>query len=339
MSKNPDLEPLITSQADFDACVLHLCKSDAAETPRLELLHLKFSEENPRDSIFAKVLANQIVNFAIPKSKIKKIMEQCSSGDFSEMSKLNAEAMSLLIKYQTEETYQKKVKSNQSKGKKTQQKNLRYTEFGELASFCIANLYLQSGQIVSKMTLKTAAGMPVFGYDGVHARMTDSGEFELIILESKVTGKAKGGADQYAQSMAKFESDDATESNELRLAHDLGNLDVLDGEAKAQALEYLDPYSVAQSNVRKRLVGTIIYSEESYKSTLPPNDATSTEEHQKHFSDQLRLKRDALSSELKKALDSSKIAHGKCRVFYLAVPCVETLKNLFAKVITHDHIR
>lgn len=339
MNENLDLTPLVTPQEDFDGCVLHLHKSDDTDAPRIELLHLKFSEEKPRDQALAKILANQIVNFAIPKSKISKIIEQTETGDFSGASKLNAEAISLLIKYQTDQTHQKTASQNKAKGKKTQKQNLRYTELGELASFCIANLYLSAGQIVSKMSLKTAAGMPVFGYDGVHARMTSNGEFELIILESKVTESAKGGTDKYAKSVAKFESDDATESNELRLAHDLGNLDMLDQKTKDQAAEYLDPYSKAQNKVRKRLIGTVIFSEDSYKVSLPPNDVTSSAQHEENFSNEFSKYKDSLLSNLKTALDASDIAHGKCRVFYLAVPCVDNLKTLFAKQITHDHLR
>ena len=319
MNNKPNLKPLITEQNDFDGCILHLSKSDDSESPRVELLHLKFSEEKPRDETLAKVLATQIVNFAIPKGKIQMVMKQSCLGDFSQLSKLNNEAMSLLIKYQSDQSHQKKADENKIKGKKTQKQNLRYTELGELASFCIANLYLEAGQVVSKMSLKTASGMPVFGYDGVHARITTNGEFELIILESKMTETAKGGTTQYATSIDKFESDDTTEANELRLAHDLGNFDVLEKNSREEALKYLDPYSAEQSSVRKRLVGTIIYKEDLYKSTLPVNDATSSKQHEENFSKNYIKQKEIFLSELKKAL-SSNIAHGKCRVFYLAVP-------------------
>lgn len=96
-------------------------------------------------------------------------------------------------------------------------------------------------------------------------------------------------------------------------------------------MAYFDPYSEESKNVRERFVGVIIYTEAAYADKLKVTDATPIDRHQKHFVTNYERLHGTFAQSLAKALTSRGADQGKCRAFYLAVPNIYKLKELFAE--------
>ncbi len=75
-------------------------------------------------------------------------------------------------------------------------------ELGELILFTIIELYLNAPKIVSKISLKTARRMPVFGADAIHAQFVD-GQLRIYLGESKLHESFKNAATSAVASIAK----------------------------------------------------------------------------------------------------------------------------------------
>jgi hypothetical protein len=323
----PDLKFLMTTQKEFAVMVKQAVESQPTHAPRVDLLFVRFKEATPDENGLAEVVCNQVINYVIPKRKMAEVVGTITAdpSDMSVFSKLTSEARRAFIAF----------KSNTPSG----QPQPRYSEVGEVIAFCLASHYLSAGQVAAKMALKTNSEMPIFGLDGIHIRAEADGTLTVFFLESKMVGDPKSGGEQYAQSAALFEGDRRHKLNEQRIARDLSNLDMLEDAVKEAAIEYFNPYSDQQASVRERFVGVIIYSEPAYADKLKVTDATPVDSHQKHFVEKYEQLSTQFAHELAAALTKKGAVLGKCRAFYLAVPSVPRLKELFAKEMSNEHIR
>lgn len=115
----------------------HFLRSDPLGTPRLKAL--------------AKQLANQIVNYCIPRKEIEKIRKLSLDRQIPEITRLTNDAARLFTQTQ--------VKTG---------------EGAELLLYVLLEKELQIPQILSKMSLKTNNEMQYHGADGVHAKLYES---------------------------------------------------------------------------------------------------------------------------------------------------------------------
>ena len=320
------LSKLLIKQNDFANQLGCAKESELQDQTKLDLIYLRFKEDQPSVHELVEALFFQLVNYALPASKRKAIHDPDGDGlDLSKQIKLFAEARRSFIKFK--------------KTNRTPQSDARYGEVGELISFCIASHFLNSPQIAAKMALKTNSEMPVFGLDGIHARFEKDNTLTVFYLESKMTGTAEAGISQYADSASGFETDRKHKLNEYRIATDLSNLDSLEGHEQEIAMEYFDPYSESSHSVRERFVGIIVHSEDLYADKLPISDVAPIDIHEKNFKNKYAAKYDYFITELEKRLKLKGATLGKNRAFMLSVPCVTELKELFAKEMSGEHIR
>lgn len=322
----PDFSELLTEQGDFSTCVKLASASLDSDAPRVDFLYLRFKESIPDENSLAEIICSQVVNYAIPRKKIREMVSRIKNPlDLSEQSKIISEAKRAFIKF-----------DSQAVGSRA---NIRYGEIGEVIAFCVASHFLTAGQVAAKMALKTNSQMAVFGLDGIHVRAEKDGTITVFFLESKVVGDADSGADQYADSAAGFEADRAHKLNENRIARDLSNFDLFEGAIRESALEYFNPYGQASEKVRERFVGVVVYSEPSYAKTIPVTDATPLTAHEQNFLTHYLATHSKSASRLKDALIGKNTELGRCRAFFFAVPNHAKLKEIFAKEMAHDHIR
>lgn len=321
-----DFEKLKTKQKRFPVLVGEAVKSSASDAPRLDLLYLKFKEDRPEEEALAEIVSHQVVNYALPKSKIAKLLSQMSTGDLdvSCFSELEAEARRAFIMY--------------NQGGVASKDNIRFAEVGEVIAFCIASHYLNAGQVAAKMALKTNSEMPVFGLDGIHVKKEEDGTVTVFFLESKMVSAANSGAQQYAKSAKGFSEDRGHKLNEKRISRDLSNLDLLSGTDRDSALKYFDPYSAEHASVRERFVGVIIYTENAYRDKVKAMDAIPVDLHEKEFLNKLSIALPDILKSFKHNLALKGCEDGKCRAFYFAVPDVDNLKKLFAKEMSNGYI-
>jgi hypothetical protein len=322
----PDFSDLLTKQANFSACIKVAQQSIDTDAPRVDHLFLRFKESIPDENSLAEAICHQVINYAIPRRKIREILARIENPlDLSEHSKILSEAKRAFIKFDSKAT-----------GSKA---NIRYGEIGEVIAFCVASHFLEAGQVAAKMALKTNSQMPIFGLDGIHVRGEKDGTITVFFLESKVVGDAKSGGSQYADSAGGFDQDRAHKLNEDRIARDLSNFDLFEGSIREAALEYFNPYGEASENVRERFVGVIVYSEAAYQKKIPVNDATPLKAHEANFLTHYSAGHAGILVSLKQSLENKKAEAGRCRAFFLAVPDSAKLKGLFAKEMANDHIR
>ena len=325
-SNQTSLEKLLIMQSDFSNQIGLAVESNASDSPKVDLLYLKFKEDRPAENEFVEVIFHQLMNYALPAKKRQEIYGQSGNIlDTSKHVKLFAEARRSFIAYNASHP------SSQSEN--------RYSEVGELISFCVASQYLGAAQIAAKMALKTSSEMPVFGLDGIHARFEPDSSLTVFYIESKMTSKADSGASQYAESAAKFEEDRKHKLNEYRIVRDLSNLDSLEGVEREIAINYFDPYGSKSEKVRERFVGIIVYSEPLYGKKLDVSDEQPIDIHENHFRVNYIQKRDVMTEYIRKYLVKSGATLGKSRAFYVAVPCTKTLKKLFAGEVSGEHVR
>lgn len=330
MPENPpkpsEFSELLTTQKDFPVCVKQAFKSEATHAPRVDLLYVRFKEATVDVEGLAEIISHQVVNYALPKRKIRELLSKADgSMDLSQHSKLIAEAKRAFIAFNPSAT--------------TTQALSRYAEIGEVLAFCVASHFLEAGQVAAKMALKTNSEMPVFGLDGIHVRKEEDGTVTVYFLEAKMVGEAKSGGEQYSKSAGGFDKDRAHKLNEQRIARDLSNLDILEDDARESALNYFDPYSQAQGNMRERFVGIIVHTEPGYQKTIPVSDANPPNAHEQHFLKGYKDLQPTFTADLEKALKKEGVELGKCRAFFIAVPDVDKLKTLFAEAMSGGHIR
>ena len=326
IAKPVDFHELLTTQVDFPVCVKQAFASEETDAPRVDLLFVRFKEATVDVEGLAEVVSHQVVNYALPKRKVRELLSKANGGlDLSQHSKLIVEAKRAFIAYNSNATDAKSLS--------------RYAEMGEVLAFCVASHFLEAGQVAAKMALKTNSEMPVYGLDGIHVRAEKDGSVTVYFLEAKMVGEAKSGGAQYSKSVAGFDKDRAHKLNEQRIARDLSNLDILEDAARESALTYFNPYSQEQSNMRERFVGIIVHTEPGYQNTIPVSDANPLDAHEQHFLKGYKSLHPTFAADLEEALKKEGVEPGKCRAFFIAVPDVLKLKTLFAEAMSGEHIR
>jgi len=289
-------------------------------SPRLEqprLLFLRFRQQEPELDALAELLTDLLVDYAIPLNKRKQanvVGSASKTGGSTVMhGRLYREAKRLLIEYE---------KANQG----------RYGELGELLSYAIAVHYLGAAQIGSKMALKTSQGMPVHGVDGLHVRANSDGTVTFFVLESKVMPDATDASRDMISSISEYRADRSKKLNELRLVTDLSNLDSLTGEQRDAAKSFFNAYEGSGSHLKRRdiHVGSLVFSEATYKNRLPVDNSKPITIHEEHFETSFKAKHGRFKSNLDRQAGAKGLDLGNCVVFFIAVPDVNELKHVFA---------
>ena len=321
MSKFDDL---LIAQDEFNVCVGKALDELPSDALKLDLLFVRFKEDNPVLSNFVKVLMKQLVNYIIPARKRDEVKRATldSNGDiYAKSIELFIEARDTLISYNISA-------KNQN----------RYSEIAELIAFCIASEYLGAPQIASKMYLKTNSQMPIHGLDGLHAKVDEFDDLVLYYLESKLSNNFDSCASDFAESVDKFEKNNKFQENEFRIIHDFGNFDALVGDAKNAALDYFNPYSQKSNSIKERYVGALTYSEPQYGVKHPVCDNKPASYHEDLFKMGYKAKHSNYLQKLCTQIEKYNLNKDKLLVFALAIPDSENLKLEFAKAVSGEHI-
>lgn len=112
-------------------------------------------------------------------------------------------------------------------------------ELGELILFTLLDVYLKAPKLLSKVAMKTAATMPVFGADAVHGQY-HNGSFRIFLGESKLHTNFKSAASFAAVSSKTAKNNYGIEFNLLDSFIDFPEWD---DATKDQLLDVLDPFS------------------------------------------------------------------------------------------------
>jgi len=295
---------------DVLSCCVRAVHDADWEGPRTGLLHVRFAEDKPRVADLAELLWAECMFYALPRRKQEKFRREIVGGDMTAIARCHKAVRDLFIDFNA---------SHPS----------RASELGEVLAYCLVQEYLRAAQVASKMSLKTAANMPVHGLDGIHA-MYENGSLTVYFLESKLSGDARRGVASYAASAAEFLSDRRQYLREYEIVADLGNLDALEGEARQRALDHFDVIGNPASLRRERFVGVICHSEPGhFGKRLAIRDDLPPDVHERDFAERYSADYGALRLAAREQLLKHGAAPAKAIVFFVAVPDVRALRKAF----------
>jgi len=290
----------------------------SSEAPSILVLFPRFREDGPDLRALTEFLWLQAVNYVIPLRLRQRAQEEMAKsstgGDFFSANRLVQRTRKTFIEFNQKYPH-------------------RASEVGELLAYLIALRYLGAAQIASKMALKTNSNMPVHGLDGIHARFS-GGVMKLYFLESKLAKSADSGSKDYAESVKGFGDNRKQYLLEYDIISDLSNLSALSEDDRNAALDYLDIYGPKKSQRIERSIGVICYTDRTlYATKLPKDDKTTPDAHESALADKLSKEYSRLRELVSKALSSQGVEVSACKVFFIAFPNVDVLRQQFYEVM------
>lgn len=256
----------------------HFLRSDALGVPRLKAL--------------AQQLANQIVNYCIPRTEIQKVGELSLDRQIPEITRMANDAARLFTQTQV----------NTGEG-------------AELLLYALLEKGLQIPQILSKMSLKTATEVQYHGADGVHAKLLDNGDLAVYWGEAKLYESVQGAMTDCMDSIAPYLLGTAYEQDVFLIRHyaDAGN-----AEVTARLLEYFDNNSVLSANVEMRGACLIGFVHENYPK-LPREEESVKAELDKAIS--------SWAESTRRRLGNRSLTGHAVEVFFFPMPSVEEFRK------------
>lgn len=228
-----DVEVHTTLDGSRVVCHCHSLKLDGNGRPRV------------RDLV--KAICDNVLDFAIPRSKIAEAKaEMQASGSTAKLVRLAVEARRLFT-------------------------DLEQTgEGGELLLFVLAERLLRLPQLLCKMDLKTNTRMHVHGADGLHAGVDDdTGKLVLYWGESKIFADASAAIRDCLGSLAPMLRDDdnggAASDRDFQLLQRHADLD--DPALEAAFKQFLDVDGEHYNSVEFRGLCLVGFDCEAYPAT------------------------------------------------------------------------
>lgn len=306
------LEKLL-DRSPLEKIVRRAIQSDDSTSPATTLMHVAFKENLGNTLALADFLWTQALNYALTRKRrdqIRAKLESAPPGDISTIAAPVNAVRNAFIEFHKDYPS-------------------RASEVGEVLAYCIAVNELEAAQVAAKMSLKTSGNMPVHGLDGIHAKV-DGGALYIFFLESKLSQSANAGVKDYAESVAGFGRNLKQYLLEYSIVRDLGNLDTLTGSERDLALACFDvmdsPDTVER---RERSVGVILYKEGQFDKLPPVQPGQPVGFHETEFAAAYAAQLDHHQQAALKHLTAENVDTNKCHVFFVAVPDVDELRELF----------
>lgn len=202
----------------------HFLRSDPNGRPRLDAL--------------AQQLADQLVHYCIPRSKLAEVQALPPDRQLPATLRLGREATALFTQTQ-----------------------VQTGEGSELLLYALLEKRLNIPQVLSKMSLKTSREMQIHGADGVHARFLENGDLALYWGEAKMYDSVADAMTSCLDSLAPYLTGSAHEQDVFLIQH---YADTGTEELTARLLEYFDDGSLRSADVEMRGACLIGFSLENY---------------------------------------------------------------------------
>ena len=202
----------------------------------------------PRTNDFCEYLINQILDYCIPPSEIRKAQEKDRNYNTTQYT------TALFRKAQRLFT------------------GLENTgEVGELALSVLTQNILRMPQVLCKMVLKTNPEVHYHGADGVYGKYDeDTGKYCLYWGEAKIYSDIKRALSDCFDSIKDLLIEEGANGTRRERDMDLFrmNLDFDDPHLEEAIIEYLDPENARYNMLEYRGVCLVGYNEDSYPKNL-----------------------------------------------------------------------
>lgn len=194
-----------------------------------------------RTNAFIERICTHIVDFAIPRSKIREASDSFArTGSSQKWLRLAQEAKKLFVDLSTT------------------------GEGGELLLFVLAEHVLRLPQIICKMSLKTSGHVHYHGSDGVHASIDPATSIlSLYWGESKMYADPVRAIKDCLESLAPYlKGENGRDERDLTLLSSFVDLD--DPKLEASLKSYLDPDNPSFNNVKYCGLAFVGFDSDSY---------------------------------------------------------------------------
>jgi len=224
--------------------------------------YLAFRDGQLTQDEFVDFVYSRIIDFCLPREKVRKARESVASGDTKPMLDLTDEAKSLFLH--------------------AKKKNTKSGEPGEVVLFTLLEGIVNAPRLVAKMGLKTNPNMEVHGSDAIHMKYDINSEtLTLYWGEVKLYGDLSSALDQISISIKDFREynpDNKGIQREFDIALVQSHPDLEDPEAQAMKdalLAYFDPYTEYSNKIREIHACLAIWDWDFCKKvgTLSPEEA------------------------------------------------------------------
>ena len=255
-----------------------------------------------RVQAIAKMLSAKVVDYAIPRSKIKEALEHKERNNSTDkLVLLEKEARSLFTDI------------------------INAGECGEILLYVFANSFLKLPQVLCKMPLKTSSQMHYHGVDGLHAHYDEKTKvLSLYWGESKIHASVSSAMSSCFESIAKMlipdDSTGSAKDRDLKLFRDNPNLN--DSILEQLVLSYLDPDNA--NNLLRKDCGICLigYDEKAY-------EKTTEDEIKKELEKQIATRK----ASLKTYIANSKLQCYEMHVFLIPFPSADSFREAFLKEV------
>ena len=263
---------------------------------------LNDGNQRPRVCDFARRIAEELVDYAIPRSEIEKA--HCldeSQSTTRHTLRLQKKALNLFTDLE------------------------RTGEGGEMLLYLLTESQLGIPQIMCKMPLKTSSRMHYHGADGIHATIDPkSGNLALYWGESKLYKKLNDAVAECFKSLAPFltsvDGSKAKPDRDLELI--AGNTDLTDEALEAAIRDYVDRDHSSFRKLEYRGVALVGFDVDHYPTD--PNETFSEE-----VLTALESEVDAWNAKIKKSIVKHALHSFQLEVFCLPFPSVEEFRAAF----------
>lgn len=247
---------------------------------------------NPLVAKLARKLANQVVDYCIPRSRVD---EARAVGSTEALMALQHEAVELF------------VKADMS------------GEAGELLLYLLLEVVLELPQLLCKMPLKTNTQVHVHGTDGIHGEMLPDGRLALYWGEAKLHASATRAIDACFESLVPFLLDDGSgrTSRDLQLLR--SGLDLRDEELENGLRRYLLDDTFESTRVSFRGAALIGFDLAGYPDPHEEDGQTVRAEIEKAIA--------KWHARIVKAVGSHKVEKVVIELFCVPVPSVADLRT------------
>lgn len=275
--------------------------------------YLALRDSKPTVNELLDVAHKRIVNFALPRSRIRHAIDEMTAnpGSADAWVALSAEARDLFIK--------------------TRDETKRSGELGEILLFMLAEWVLRAPIVACKMYLKTAHQMPVHGRDGIHLGF-DGDQLVVYWGESKLHQEISSALSDIVVSISDYIADAAERANEVRIIRANLDLDQQDPDMIEAIRAYFNPWNENSNLVSDRFVCLAGFDSKIYKAveSLPHAEAELA------FIQEYERRIDSAGELLKKYIEEAHLEGLHFNFFLLPFPSIEDARSAFQKLLWGD---
>lgn len=259
----------------------------------------------PRVNDFARFLAKQIVDFAIPRSEINRAINEAQiSKSTAPVLELNSKAKSLFSRL-----------PNSGEG-------------GEIILSIMAECFLKLPQIFTKMVLKTNPEMHVHGSDGIHAGLNSNGNLAIYWGESKLYSNVTDAVRECFKSLSPFllgsGGSSAVQNRDLQLMRD--GIDLDNSPLESAFKDFLNPDSSSFNKLEYRGLCLVGFDSDKYPSS--PNS-----KNMKVLQEEIQAVFESRKKHINDRINEEGVQTFCIELFLLPFPNIEDFRVAFRREI------